>query len=697
MISKTKNILSPGANFEDSDFPLHDAAIRNDVDALRQLLQMGYNIDAKKEGLTPLHYASAKGNFAAVEYLMEQDAAVNAKSSGGRTPLHFACQSGHVGVVEILLSRGAEINSMASMTPLHYACNKGHVAVVEILIKYGADLFKRSESYETPLDVTRSKQIKNLLKKEMRLRESQNTASPSKKLVNGEDRSMPRGQKSRSAKDLYQAFKAKMIVEPKPKKKKSKKDLQSGDHTEAARDATTKVGESTASTTNTPPAQDTTRLYTKQAKRSVSANSLTHGENFLDSPRAKSEDHNNEAKDGSDEERDKNDTSPPTYMAIHGDSPVISPINSHESPDSSEEEKLEWSIALTGEQFQYKQLDKFMNVVIGSEAFSSEVKVPGLSTSHHWIRVPNEHRKIFVKTFKNLKPEITDVALERIQKIKQLKYKFLLDILAYSEEPLTVISECMKNDLHNVIHKDKIALTSRQKHQIALQVAKGMHFLHANGLTHFGLKPSNILLDASFNVKISDARLSKYELQNEFISMDAVRYLSSSYMEGIVSDKADVYSFGIILWELCTGQLPFDDQAAQTPIQLALKIMGGTRPKKIPNCNSDLWRLIERCWDQNPLKRPSFADIKQILKKESHVFFLADIPGDIVCPITMEIMKEPVVSTSGYSFEKSAIERHLSTSQIDPITRVACKIADLRPNHALKRRIEEFLKNNPNL
>lgn len=71
------------------------------------------------------------------------------------------------------------------MTPLHYACNKGHVAVVEILIKYGADLFKRSEvsrltmpknstfrlmnhfwqSYETPLDVTRSKQIKNLLSK----------------------------------------------------------------------------------------------------------------------------------------------------------------------------------------------------------------------------------------------------------------------------------------------------------------------------------------------------------------------------------------------------------------------------------------------------------------------------------------------------------------------------------------------------
>ncbi len=105
-------------------------------------------------------------------------------------------------------------------------------------------------------------------------------------------------------------------------------------------------------------------------------------------------------------------------------------------------------------------------------------------------------------------------------------------------------------------------------------------------------------------------------------------------MEGIVSDKADIYSFGIILWELCTGQLPFDDQAAQTPIQLALKIMSGTRPKRIPNCNSDLWRLIERCWDQNPSKRPSFADIKQILKKETHVIFLADIPGDIVCPIT---------------------------------------------------------------
>eukprot|EP00029_Vermamoeba_vermiformis_P001439 TRINITY_DN1160_c0_g1_i1.p1 TRINITY_DN1160_c0_g1~~TRINITY_DN1160_c0_g1_i1.p1 ORF type:complete len:585 (-),score=142.08 TRINITY_DN1160_c0_g1_i1:52-1806(-) len=584
---------------------------------------------------------------------------------------------------------------MASMTPLHYACNKGHLAVVEILIKYGADLFKRSESYETPLDVTRSKQIKNLLKKEMKLRESQNSSSPAKKMiVNGEDRSMPRGQKSRSAKDLYQAFKAKVTVEPKPKKKKSKKDLQSGEHTEAARDATMKVSESTA---DTRPVQDTTRLYTKHAKRSISANSLSHAESFLDSPRAKSEDHNNELKEGLDEEHEKIDQSPPTYMAIQGDSPVISPINSHESPDSSEEEKLEWTIKLTGDQFQYKQLVKFMNVVTGSEVFSSEIKVPGLSTSHHWIRVPTEHRKVFVKTFKNLKPEITDVALERILKLKQLKHKYLLDILAYSEEPLTVISEFMKNDLHNVIHQDKTALTSRQKHQIALQVAKGMHFLHANGSTHFGLTPSNILLDANFNVKISDARLSKYELQHEFISMDAVRYLSSSFMEGIVSDKADIYSFGIILWELCAGQLPFDDQAAQTPIQLALKIMSGTRPKKIPNCNADLWRLIERCWDQNPSKRPSFADILQILKKETHVIFLADIPGDIVCPITMEIMKEPVVSTSGYSFEKSAIERHLSTSQFDPITRVACQMADLRPNHALKRRIEEFLKNNPNL
>ncbi len=205
--------------------------------------------------------------------------------------------------------------------------------------------------------------------------------------------------------------------------------MQSGENTEAARDAATKVSESTANTTNTPPAQDTTRLYTKQAKRSISANSLTHAESFLDSPRAKSEDNNGELKGLEDDQQDKVDHSPPTYMAIHGgDSPVISPINSHESPDSSEEEKLEWTIKLTGDQFQYKQLDKFMHFVTGSEVFSSEIKVPGLSTSHHWIRVPAEHRKVFVKTFKNLKPEITDVALERIQKLKYVKYNIIIGL-----------------------------------------------------------------------------------------------------------------------------------------------------------------------------------------------------------------------------------------------------------------------------
>jgi hypothetical protein len=248
--------------------------------------------------------------------------------------------------------------------------------------------------------------------------------------------------------------------------------LRSDDHADAAREATTTVTESTTNTN----AQDKEKLFTKQAKRSISAASLDHGEEFLDSPRARSEDHNfGEPNDVDDLDERSNhrhvEPSPPTYMAMAGDSPVISPINSQESPDSSEEEKIDWTIALTGEQFTHKQLTRFMNLVIGSEVFSGEVKVPGLVTTHHWIRVPNEHRKVFVKSYKNLKPEITDVALERIQKLKyvmscgiinvrttdipcrQFKHKYLLDILAYSEEPLTVITDFMKNGKTVIFHE----------------------------------------------------------------------------------------------------------------------------------------------------------------------------------------------------------------------------------------------------
>jgi STIP1 family protein 1 len=72
-----------------------------------------------------------------------------------------------------------------------------------------------------------------------------------------------------------------------------------------------------------------------------------------------------------------------------------------------------------------------------------------------------------------------------------------------------------------------------------------------------------------------------------------------------------------------------------------------------------------------------------------------DAPDYFCCKITFDVMRDPVTTPSGITYERAAIEEHLSKNSFDPVTRASCKISDLRPNLALREAIEEFLKKNP--
>lgn len=69
------------------------------------------------------------------------------------------------------------------------------------------------------------------------------------------------------------------------------------------------------------------------------------------------------------------------------------------------------------------------------------------------------------------------------------------------------------------------------------------------------------------------------------------------------------------------------------------------------------------------------------------------VPEEFFCPISLEIMQEPVVTTSGHSYERSAIERFLKSREEDPLTRHPCSVRDLRPNYSLKTAIESWKRN----
>ncbi|KAK8843100.1 hypothetical protein M9Y10_025291 [Tritrichomonas musculus] len=154
-------------------------------------------------------------------------------------------------------------------------------------------------------------------------------------------------------------------------------------------------------------------------------------------------------------------------------------------------------------------------------------------------------------------------------------------------------------------------------------IAAGMAFLHLNRVVHRDLKPENILLDDYLFPKISDFGLAKQIHENEqSVTMESqagfkgtLLYMPPELYDDnkAYSEASDVYSFGIILYELYSGLFIFKGNIYILPNQ----IHEGWRPdikKQVPEAYKD---LIVKCWSQNPSDRLTFQEIVDLLENDS--------------------------------------------------------------------------------
>lgn len=156
---------------------------------------------------------------------------------------------------------------------------------------------------------------------------------------------------------------------------------------------------------------------------------------------------------------------------------------------------------------------------------------------------------------------------------------------------------------------------------IAVEITCGLRFLHEKKICHRDLHPNNILINDG-KILISDFGISK--------KMDSTTPTSSvkglpAYVEPRFylypdekikrDEKSDIYSLGVVLWEVTSGKPPFSDSPNHAII---IKISQGKREKIIAGTPIDYAKLYVRCWDSEPEKRPTSEEILNELERLSN-------------------------------------------------------------------------------
>ncbi|CAD5188729.1 unnamed protein product [Musa acuminata subsp. malaccensis] len=204
--------------------------------------------------------------------------------------------------------------------------------------------------------------------------------------------------------------------------------------------------------------------------------------------------------------------------------------------------------------------------------------------------------------------------------LSRLYHPNIVQFIAACKKPpvYCIITEYMsQGTLRMYLHKkEPYSLSTETILRLALDISRGMRYLHSQGVIHRDLKSHNLLLNDEMRVKVADFGTSCLETQcrESKGNMGTYRWMAPEMIkEKPYTRKVDVYSFGIVLWELTTALVPYQ---GMTPVQAAYAASEkNLRPPLSTTCSPVLNNLIKSCWSANPAKRPDFSYIVSVLEK----------------------------------------------------------------------------------
>nr|CAB3263761.1 hepatocyte growth factor receptor [Phallusia mammillata] len=275
---------------------------------------------------------------------------------------------------------------------------------------------------------------------------------------------------------------------------------------------------------------------------------------------------------------------------------------------------------------QQKRLKVDKNDIIGKGHFGTVYHGEYVSSEISEISGNPIHVKVAVKTLSRIEDrDSVQHFLREGLMMSEFRHENVLTLIGISFDnyntPMVVLPFMKHGDLLNFVRDPSNEPTVKDLVGFGLQTCKGMEYLSSQRFVHRDLAARNCMLDETFVVKVADFGLARDIYEKEYYKPHEnggrmpVKWMAlESLQQQKFTTKTDVWSFGILLWELLTrGVTPYPDVDAFNVLNYLLE---GRRLRQPQFCPDDLYQLMVSCWHPDSEKRPSFksltADMEEI-------------------------------------------------------------------------------------